>query len=41
MARGHAWQGGMHCKGSVHGMGHALWGRACVAGGHVWQGECA
>ena len=30
---GHAWQGVMHGKEGMHG-------RACMAGGCVWQGAC-
>ena len=43
---GHAWQGGMHGKGGVHG-GEHVWQGLCmtgagayVVGGHAWQGVC-
>ena len=43
MAEGHVWQGCVHGRGIMHGMGHVWWG-ACVVGGmcgggHVWQGS--
>ena len=31
--------GGVCGMGGIHGRGH-VWRRACMAGGHAWQGTC-